>query len=910
MEFSISCKEEDLELAKSDFKSNNYIPIELTFKGAVVKAKMRIRGDTSRKYPKKSLKIKLLEKHKELPQVFNLNAEYEDKTGFRQFLSSHFYNYQSEACFKTQFAPITINGEYFGLYLFVENMGKSFLDKRGFDPKGNLYKGTKDGACLSFFDDIHVKWEKKTNKNKGTEDLSRLIRQINETPIKDFDRFLKNNFDYDNFINTIAMNALLANGSTYYHNYYMFHDINETGKWMMFPWDMDKSMRYYNWKPYEYFETSSNWESDNPLIEKAFLNKTTLKNFSDKLDELHASFMNFNTLAPAIDSIVKTIGDFVIKDNSNKVESEEAWRKIIEAEKNHFEEHYKILKHQLNDCPRSFELAEFKYDQTEEVTFRWNRSHHPKGKNIQYELKYGTDFLFEDSLKTTVLPLTADSLLTLKLGAGKYFWQVKATDGENEIIGFNSKSIVNVVKATEFELSPGSSTLLTKQYSPYVVNRTTEIPENHTLTIEPGVQVYFGSEVTLNCNGDVIAHGSKTQPINFYPTRNFGEWGGFYFYDTAKKGSFNYCNFYEGVVNNKKTDVSFVNCTFKIEHRALVIENKRSAILWMDKGSFYMDSCIVQSNGKGEGMVLYNGSCVTKNSNFYNCPDAIEYIGVPNGIIHNNFVYGAPDDAIDCNACNNVSITNNILIDNVDKAVSIGTEQYGPSKKNIIIKDNLFINNRFGVAVKDSSFATITDNVFHFNLKNIYCNKKNENYPQGGNCIAENNIISGRSEIAIYADELSSAISKNNIIQGKLITDNYEHFTKYIGPHDYVFIPEPVIPIEGDFGGYYAKFTPVQLSSFKFDTNGRSVLQLKNQLNLELPLNNYSLHFKFQDTLISRQFNAAHFIMPREVKYVVRNLKKHPEMEHAACILPKMKVKPQEVILQLNNTTIQTITVD
>jgi inorganic pyrophosphatase len=39
----------------------------------------------------------------------------------------------------------------------------------------------------------------------------------------------KNAFDYDKMLNFIALNMLLSNGSTYYHNYYMYHDLNNTG---------------------------------------------------------------------------------------------------------------------------------------------------------------------------------------------------------------------------------------------------------------------------------------------------------------------------------------------------------------------------------------------------------------------------------------------------------------------------------------------------------------------------------------------------------------------------------------------------------------------------------------------------------------------------------------------------------
>ena len=89
-EYFIECEVSDFSNLQINFNENNYIPIKITYNGETRKAKMRIRGDTSRKDPKKSLKIKfdsLLINN--IPKVLNFNAEYADKTYIRQYLSSH-----------------------------------------------------------------------------------------------------------------------------------------------------------------------------------------------------------------------------------------------------------------------------------------------------------------------------------------------------------------------------------------------------------------------------------------------------------------------------------------------------------------------------------------------------------------------------------------------------------------------------------------------------------------------------------------------------------------------------------------------------------------------------------------------------------------------------------------------------
>ena len=43
-------------------------------------------------------------------------------------------------------------------------MDKDFLKKNGYNPRGDLYKATKDGACLYSLSEVPLKWEKKQTK--------------------------------------------------------------------------------------------------------------------------------------------------------------------------------------------------------------------------------------------------------------------------------------------------------------------------------------------------------------------------------------------------------------------------------------------------------------------------------------------------------------------------------------------------------------------------------------------------------------------------------------------------------------------------------------------------------------------------------------------------------------------------
>lgn len=173
-DYFIYCNEDSLQYIYTNYTDNIYIPIKIVIKEDTLIGKMRVRGDTSRKDPKKSLKIKC--KLKGVKKVFNFNAEYSDKSFIREYLSSQIMNASGQYCFNSNFAKLHINNKFIGLYLKIENIDDDFLARNILSEKGNLYKATKDGACMSIFDDLSKHWEKKNHTKKNWDDLKELIR--------------------------------------------------------------------------------------------------------------------------------------------------------------------------------------------------------------------------------------------------------------------------------------------------------------------------------------------------------------------------------------------------------------------------------------------------------------------------------------------------------------------------------------------------------------------------------------------------------------------------------------------------------------------------------------------------------------------------------------------------------------
>ncbi len=693
-EYHILCNPDSLNYIYTNYKDNTYIPIQIVSNGDSSKARMRIRGDSSRKDAKKSLKVRFLKRFGKLEQVLNFNAEFSDKSYIRQYLSSQIMRASGQNCFQTSFAKLFINGEYFGLYLKVENMDADFLKNTLMDENGNLYKATKDGACMSIFDEVEGKWEKKVGENGNWIDLKKLISDVNTVPDSLYIGFIKSVFNYPQLINIIALNIYLANASTYYHNYYLYHN---RGRWELLPWDMDKTLSYYDWMPYQYHRTSSEWESDNPLIERAFLNPQMFADVKNRIDELSRTSVSPNAILPIIDELEFLLESSVAKDSTDQINSISQWKEFLEKERKFFKSRNRKLKAQFASWPSSFAVKTIERKVCDEILFEWTTSKSPKGKKISYTLFVSSDFLFKDSLKL-VTKYTNDTtlLFTEKLPSGKYYWKVTATDGEFFIDGFNSKNVFEKVTCTYLPNSISEILILKKNGSPYVLNQTISIEKNAKLIIEKGVEIRLDTGVNILVHGNFMARGTRESPIVFRPMQKAKAWGYFYFFNT--KADFDYTYILEGKINSKYTDLSIRNTSINIKKKRLVFGVNRNPIIWTHHGSFLLENSIIDGEGTGEGINTNFSKSIVRNSTFINLPDAIEFICVDEGLIENCMIKNSPDDAIDLNACHNIIVRNNVILNNSDKGISVGKEQYGHSS-NILIDNNIILGNNIGIAV-------------------------------------------------------------------------------------------------------------------------------------------------------------------------------------------------------------------
>ena len=230
----------------------------------------RLRGNTSRNAAKKSFKVDF--NHFRSGRDFfgveklNLNGEHNDPSMVRSKISWDLYQDIGMVSSRASHAEIYINEEYYGLYVSVEHIDDSFVDRNYADGSGNLWKCIWP-ADLTYRGDnaenYHPYWgddrpyELKTNKEiYDFSKLARLIKIIDQEPDSlEFVLNIKETLQY------LVMNILTGSWDDYrsnINNFYLYHEPEkDIFHWIPFDYDNTFGIDWFgiDWSsidPYEY----------------------------------------------------------------------------------------------------------------------------------------------------------------------------------------------------------------------------------------------------------------------------------------------------------------------------------------------------------------------------------------------------------------------------------------------------------------------------------------------------------------------------------------------------------------------------------------------------------------------------------------------------------------------------------
>ncbi|MFI5135191.1 MAG: CotH kinase family protein, partial [Chitinophagales bacterium] len=213
-----------------------------------------------------------------------------------------------------------INGNYFGLYVNVEEIDENFVKSRFANNNGNLYKclypadlnyisNNPDDYKFEFDGRRTYELETNTDADNYT-DLANFISMLKFTYTADFPAELEKQFNVNSFLRAYAVDVATGNWDDYMYNqnnYYLYHN-TETGKFEFIPYDTDNTFGIdwfgIDWgvrNIYSWYNTSLNIQ----LMTRIFAVPEYVNRFTFFTKQLQAGLFDTTNVFPKIDSILE-----------------------------------------------------------------------------------------------------------------------------------------------------------------------------------------------------------------------------------------------------------------------------------------------------------------------------------------------------------------------------------------------------------------------------------------------------------------------------------------------------------------------------------------------------------------------------------------------------------------------------
>lgn len=241
----------------TEFRAN-FIFTTDTIQDTIPEVGFRLRGNTSRVSQKKSFKVSFNTFHSGRNyfgvEKLNLNGEHNDPSVIRSKIGWDLFRNFGIPAPRANHVEVYINGDYYGLYINVEQVDEEFIESR-FDQKdGNLYKclypadldylGTNPENYKLTSGDRRV-YDLKTNiVEDDYSDITNFIAKLNQLPNAVFECEMTKHYNVYDYLRVIAVDVFLSNwdGPIYNkNNFYLYYN-TQFDRMEYIPYDLDNTL--------------------------------------------------------------------------------------------------------------------------------------------------------------------------------------------------------------------------------------------------------------------------------------------------------------------------------------------------------------------------------------------------------------------------------------------------------------------------------------------------------------------------------------------------------------------------------------------------------------------------------------------------------------------------------------------
>jgi len=282
-------------------------------------ASFKLKGNFSRTNAQKSYALKLDSKeHLFLGQRYiHLNKSESDRSRLRNRVAySLLRQIPHIVSLQLNYIHLFVNGKDYGLFNQPEVPRKEYLKNRGWDEEDCLYNANNfqfvyDPYFFELDKDGKPKYPERFNSSleiKSGSNHTKLIEMLKAVNSdQDIDKVISKYFDRDNLMTWLAVNLLLNNKDTSFHNFYLYHP-RFSDKFYFIPWDYDGA-----WETTEYM---SKWEYGistwwaMPLMRKFFLKKKNRDDLYALAEKLRQTYLSYNNIKAIVDKYLPWVLPF------------------------------------------------------------------------------------------------------------------------------------------------------------------------------------------------------------------------------------------------------------------------------------------------------------------------------------------------------------------------------------------------------------------------------------------------------------------------------------------------------------------------------------------------------------------------------------------------------------------------
>jgi len=228
-----------------------------------------------------------------------LNNNAQDTSQIDQYLAYRIFASAGVPAPRCNFARVTVNGKYLGIYSHVEPIDKAFLKRHFANNDGNLYEGVRSDFRPIWVQTFQKKTNKKTSSRADLQAVVDVLFSDDESWLEKLDAVV----DIDAFISLWAIEVLISHWDGYsgnMNNYYLYHDPSG-GEFHFIPWGADEAFGRGN--PFIDYQPPESVKAEGIVARRLYNLPITRQKYRARLAELLTTVWDENLLLEEIDRV-------------------------------------------------------------------------------------------------------------------------------------------------------------------------------------------------------------------------------------------------------------------------------------------------------------------------------------------------------------------------------------------------------------------------------------------------------------------------------------------------------------------------------------------------------------------------------------------------------------------------------